>query len=40
MCTCQRACLASHDLISFLDIDVILCGSFIALPPVHRRSGS
>ena len=33
MGTCQSACFANHDLISFLDIDVILCSSFIALPP-------
>ena len=38
--TCQRACLANHDLISFFGIDVILYSSFIAFPPVQRRSGS
>ena len=33
MWTFQRACLANHDLITFFDIDVILCSSFIALSP-------
>ena len=37
--TCQSAFFANHDLISFFNIDVILCSSFIALPPVKRRSG-
>ena len=35
----QKACFANHELISFLEIDVILCSSFIAWPPVPRWSG-